>query len=795
MKRTRISDAWLLSVNGGEERQVDLPNDFCITLPRDPALTGRGFHGYFPGGFATYQKYISVPTDARHLLLDVEGAYHECTVSLNGDVLAEHHHGYTPFLVPLDPSLHRGEQNLLKLEVLSSHLSTRWYAGGGLYRDVHLWEGGEVRVEPWDLFVTTKEASEASATLDVSLGITADIDAETTVRLTIRDAAGNAVASREEPLSLRGGEKSTHTLPLTVPHPALWSDETPVLYTLEVALLARDGSPFDTAATDFGIRTITFDAEHGLRVNGRSVKLRGGCMHHTHAALGAADLEAALERQLRALRAVGFNAIRSSHNPPSETLLSLCDRLGFYLMDEAFDMWHRAKTPADYHLFFDAFWQEDIAAMVLSARNHPSVISYSIGNEIRECDGVSDGYALSRRLSDEIRKYDPTRAVTSAVCGVYESPRADAPADYATSFMRGYEDIGRGETPGVPREDSWLSRTAPFMEPFDIVGYNYKHYRYEYDHTRFPNRVIWGSETWALTFYDSWMLTEKLPYVIGDFCWTCYDSLGENGTGRSLWAREGRVDGISVEGFEWISCFQGDFDLAGFRRPQSYFREAIWRGAGDAEAKIFTTHPEHMGEGFTGTGWHWYDVHETWSFDDTYLGKPTKAEIYTTADRVLWYLNGRAVGESVPEGAIASILLPYERGTLEAALIEDGKEVRRATLRTMGEEEDITLTAERTEITADGRDLCYVTIRVTDKDGAPVPTSRAHISARVLGGELLGCFSGDPKAKDPLPSGDCDAFEGGAVAVVRTKQAGTLTLTVTALGKTHSVTLHAKDVL
>ncbi len=792
MKRTRISDAWLLSVNGGEERQVDLPNDFCITLPRDPSLTGRGFHGYFPGGFATYQKYIGVPTGARHLLLDVEGAYHECTVSLNGDVLTEHHHGYTPFLVPLDSSLRRGEQNLLKLEVLSSHLSTRWYAGGGLYRDVYLWEGGEVRVEPWDLFVTTKEASEASATLDVSVGITADVDAETTVRLTIRDAAGNAVASREEPLSLRGGEKSTHTLPLTVPHPALWSDETPVLYTLEVALLARDGSLFDTAATDFGIRTITFDAEHGLRVNGRSVKLRGGCMHHTHAALGAADLEGALERQLRALKAVGFNAIRSSHNPPSETLLSLCDRLGFYLMDEAFDMWHRAKTPADYHLFFDAFWREDIAAMVLSARNHPSVISYSVGNEIRECDGTSGGYALSRLLSDEIRKYDRTRPVTAAVCGVYESPRADAPEDYAKSFMKGYTDIGRGERPGVFGEDSWLARTEQFMEPLDIVGYNYKHYRYAYDHEKFPDRVIWGSETWALTFYDSWRLVEKYPHVIGDFCWTCYDSLGENGTGRSLWAREGRVDGISVAGYEWISCFQGDFDLAGFRRPQSYFREAIWRGAKDAVAKIFTTHPEHTGEGFTGTGWHWYDVHESWTFDDRYLGGPTKAEIYTTADAVRWYLNGRAVGESVPEGAIASILLPYERGTLEAALIVNGEEVKRATLRTTGEACDFALAAEKSEIAADNRDLCYVTVRITDGAGAPVTVSGIHLSALVTGGELLGLFSGDPKAKDPIASGECDTFDGTAVAVLRTDRAGTVTLTVKALGKEHSVSVFAK---
>ncbi len=791
MKRQRISDGWMRSVNKGAERRVDLPDDFVITLPRVPSQCD-GYAGFYPTADGVYHKYIGVSEKTRHLLLDIEGAYQEATVSWNGEVLAVHHHGYTPFLVNPDAALRRGENNLIKIEVLSSHLSTRWYAGGGLYRDVYLWEGGAVRVEPWDLFVTTREADAAHAVIDADMKILADFDGEVLAHAEILDAEGKRVAREEVCVSLSEGEKTPCRLTLEVREPALWSDGTPYLYTMKITLTSPEGEVYDTASTDFGIRTISFDAAHGFRVNGKSVKLRGGCMHHTHGALGAADFVTAVERQLRGLKAAGFNAIRSSHNPPSETLLTLCDKLGFYLMDEAFDMWRMPKSRADYHLHFDACFREDIAEMVLHARNHPSVISYSIGNEIRECDGTSGGYALSRLLSDEIRKYDRTRPVTAAVCGVYESPRADAPEDYAKSFMKGYTDIGRGERPGVFGEDSWLARTEQFMEPLDIVGYNYKHYRYAYDHEKFPDRVIWGSETWALTFYDSWRLVEKYPHVIGDFCWTCYDSLGENGTGRSLWAREGRVDGISVAGYEWISCFQGDFDLAGFRRPQSYFREAIWRGAKDAVAKIFTTHPEHTGEGFTGTGWHWYDVHESWTFDDRYLGGPTKAEIYTTADAVRWYLNGRAVGESVPEGAIASILLPYERGTLEAALIVNGEEVKRATLRTTGEACDFALAAEKSEIAADNRDLCYVTVRITDGAGAPVTVSGIHLSALVTGGELLGLFSGDPKAKDPIASGECDTFDGTAVAVLRTDRAGTVTLTVKALGKEHSVSVFAK---
>lgn len=800
MKKICISRDWTLSVNAHVKvtdayklapTKIDLPNDFCISMPRSRTADGYGCNGFFQGGSAVYEKYMKLPADTEHLILDIDGAYMQTDVSFNEELVAQHYHGYTPFLTDLTEHVRRGATNRFVIKTCAPQPSTRWYSGGGLYRDVYLWTGGRVRIEPWDMFVTTVMADEYYSEINASCLLASDRDTAAKAVLRVLDADGETVTEGEICLSVRGGEKTPFDMHLYIRAPHLWDDEHPYLYTLIAEVY--DGEELtDTHTCEFGIRTLSVSAKGGLRINGREVKLRGGCLHHTHAALGAADYPAAVERQLRQLKEAGFNAIRSAHNPPSLTMLSLCDRLGIYLMDEAFDMWREGKTPLDYHRWFEFCWDKDIAAMVLRDRNHPSVISYSIGNEIMERGGASEGAKWSRKLTDEIRKYDTTRPVTSGICGIWMSRPADAPEDYL-AYYNEKRFVGC-PVPTTDREvrEGFGKMTEAFAAPLDIVGYNYLYDIYEQDHEAYPDRVMWGSETWAITFYDSWMQTLKHPYVIGDFCWTCYDNLGENGTGRSLWARDGVVPGITVTGYDWISCFQGDFDLAGFRRPQSYYREAIFKGC-TVKPRIFTTHPTHTGEGFTGTQWHFYDVHETWTFPDEFLGKPTRAEVYTLADRVEWTLNGRAVGESTPEGAIAAILLPYERGTLKATLFKDGACVGEATLETHGEEADFTLTAERDSITADGRDLVYLPIDITDASGAPVVESTARIDVTVKGGELRGIFSGAPTpTEEPFRDAYCHAFEGHAVAVVSTKTPGTVTVTATALGKTHTVEIEAQ---
>ena len=269
-------------------------------------------------------------------------------------------------------------------------------------------------------------------------------------------------------------------------------------------------------------------------------------------------------------------------------------------------------------------------------------------------------------------------------------------------------------------------------------------------------------------------------HVLGDFTWTAYDNLGEAGTGRFAWARDGVVTGISIAEYPWRSCFQGDFDLAGFRRPQSYFRESIWRE--NCTPRIFTTHPEHYGEGFTGTRWHWYDVSSTWNFDDAYLGKPVKAEVYTDAHRVVFFLNGREVAQAVPEAGIASADILYERGELKAVSYKEDQQVGEYTLRTVGSPAKVLVEAERAELAADNRDLCYFSIRIVDGENDLVADAANELVCSCQGGELMAIFSGDPKNEDQYTSDRCHAYCGTAVAVVRTKNPGTVRLTVVSEG-------------
>lgn len=745
MIKNCISEDWEIRSPNGVTQKKDLPDDFSVSLERRADASGGGGNGYFVGGKGKYTKYFPLPDGKEHYILDIEGAYCHSEVFLNDDIIAFHNHGYTPFLVDLTEKGRRGRQNKLVITVDDLQPSTRWYSGAGLYRDVYLWSGGIVRIEPWDLFITTESVKNGKAEIKFSYTITSDIKDIVQIFGQIVSPYGDTEDFVLCADVVPGKNQAEFTVFLN--DPLLWDTENPNIYTLNTTLQIN-GETTDTCTDTFGIRTFTVDSERGFVLNGKPMKLRGGCMHHTHGALGAEDHPEAIARELCKLKSVGYNALRSSHNPPSANLLELCDKLGIILMDEAFDMWNLQKNNNDYHLWFEQSWADDIKSMVKHGRNHPCVISYSIGNEIPEKLGVSDGAKWSDKLSAEIRKYDTTRLVTSAIdFGGVVPLNYDKTVDKAIAHAQ------------------WLKLTHDFTKPLDIVGYNYLHDFYEFDHKLYPERVMWGSETWALTIYDSWKATMENNYVIGDFCWTCYDTLGESGTGRFAWARDGFIDNISLADFDWISCFQGDFDLAGYRRPQSYYREAIWMG-NQATHKIFTTHPEHFGEGFSGTRWHFYDVHETWTFDDSYLGRPVKVETYTMADEVIWYLNGKKLGISVPEKAIASITVPYEKGILSATYVKDGNEYESASLETVGEAVSL-LVNEDNYLCNGSENIFYFNISAVDEQGRIVTNCTDKIECFAENAEILGVFSGDPKAKEKLSSNVCELFEGTAVACLR----------------------------
>lgn len=781
MKKICISKDWYIKdFTSDEFKNIDLPHDYVVTAGRAADAVGGGRNGYFKTGVAKYVKYLTLDEAPGHYILNLDGAYSCARIYVNEALLAMHPHGYTPYLLDISDEVIRGGIN--KIAVITDPMmpSTRWYSGGGLYRDVFLWTGGAVRVEPWDTFITTPTASEASATVKVNYDIAADLDTQATVKATVLDANGTAVATASCTTDVCADKKTPCELTMTVKDPALWALETPTLYTLSTEITV-DGEVTDTANDTFGIRTFTMDAVNGFLLNGKPVKMRGGCIHHDHGVLGAASFPAAEARKVRNLKAAGFNALRIAHNPPSLALLEVCDREGIIVMDEAFDMWNMKKTDRDYHLFFREWYERDLSYMVLRDRNHPCVFSYSIGNEIVERDGCSDGYAWSRTLSDIVRRYDATRPVTSGVCMVARLNRQD-PTD-APEYLAQPRIFDRVGTPGKwDTYDAWCSHTPKFMEPMDIVGYNYLYKYYEKDHELYPDRVMWGSETHALHFYDDWTLTAKLPYVLGNFTWTAHDNLGEAGTGRWMWARDGVMTGLSVGPYPWRSCYQGDLDLCGYRRPQSYFREAVWLG--NTAPRIFTTHPEHYGEGFTGTTWHWYDVHETWTFGDAYIGKPVKCDVYTDADEIVFTLNGREVGKAAPVKGTATLDIPYERGTLTASAYKNGVCVSTHSLETTTAPTAITVSAERESIAADRRDLAYFQISAADAEGRLVYEYDGELQCTVTGGELMGIFSGNPCNEDDYGSNKCHAFAGRALAIVRTAEPGNIEITVHADGLT-----------
>ena len=769
MIKKLISKGWKFadfSITGMKYSDIDLPHDYSIKKPRDPK--GDMLNGYFTETCGQYIKFLKLQP-SKHYILDIDGAYSCAEVTFNEELLFLHPHGYTPCLVDLTDHVIPEIENKIKITTNPLPHSTRWYHGCGIYRDVFLWEGGEVRIEPWDLFVYSENVSERSADAVLKLAVSSDIDADVTLKLEISQKGGNVAARDELSLTVKACEKQENRAVIAIDNPALWSVDTPNLYTLK-AEIYKDGELVDTTVCDFGIRSITVNAKDGLLFNGKPMKLRGGCIHHDHGVLGAAAFPAAEERKIRKLKEAGFNSVRIAHNPPSLALLEACDKLGMIVQDEAFDIWNKRKldVTADYHIFFKEWWDRDISYMVRRERNHPSVMSYSIGNEIYEIDGTSEAAEWSRKLSDEIRKYDDTRLVTS---GIQKITLANyKPDDVDTEEYRRYME----ERFGAKDQHRINENTKSFEAPLDIIGLNYHHDLLDIFHKDNPDKVIWGSESWALTIYRDWQNVLNRSYMIGDFTWTAMDNLGEVGHGASWWARD--KDTFQKEAFPWRTCYQGDLDLCGNRLPLSHYRGAVWFE--DKAPTTFVTHPEHYGEEYFGTAWSWEDVHESWTFGEEYFGKPIRVTTYGRADRVEWFVNGKKVGEAVPKEARAEINTVYEPGELLTVSYKDGKEYSRQIIKTTGKAARVEITPEACEFIADNRDLCYFNISVTDADGALCVHSEAEIAVTVTGAELLGVFSGNPISDDKFYENTCHVYKGRALAVLRSDTPGKVTISV-----------------
>jgi beta-galactosidase len=757
---------------------VTLPHDATLREQRDPSLGSAS--GYFPGGVYEYRKTFAVPDEYRDrcVLLEFEGVYRSAMVYVNSSLAGQWATGYTGFAVALDTFLTYGADNEVRV-IARSHSDSRWYAGAGIHRPVHLVVGPLTHIALDGVVVTTKDADDQAAVVEVATTVENHGRALATLEVVteLRDGDGAVVATGSSPVSVLPGEPTVVRQRLLVWDPALWSPDSPALYTASVSL--ADG--LDDDVVTFGIRTLSLDPQRGLRINGEPVLLRGTCIHSDNGVLGAAAIDRADERRVQLLKDAGFNAIRSAHNPISRATLDACDRFGVLVMDELTDMWTESKSDFDAALDFPTWWERDVEAMVGKDRNHPSVVFYSIGNEIPEV-ASPHGALWSRRLAEKIRSLDGTRFVTNGINGMLAVlDEAKPPVDIdggintmLTDMATFMTELGASELVG--------RRTAESFDVLDAAGMNYMDARYEADRERFPNRVIVGSETFPNQIDRLWRLVLDNSHVIGDFTWTGWDYLGEAGVGRTAQADDPTAGQFGAP-YPWLLAHVGDIDITGHRRPASYYREVVFGLRSDPYIAVLR--PERHGRKLSATPWAWTDTVGSWSWAGA-EGQAVTVEVYSDADEVELLLDGVSLGTE-PAGEKnrfrAEFEVTYTPGELVAVARTAGEETGQFALRSATGPVALAAVTDRTEIRADDTDLAYVTVTLEDADGTVALGVDRQVTVSVDGpGVLAGFGSAAPATEESYLDDVHTTFDARALAVVRPTDAGTITVTATAPG-------------
>jgi beta-galactosidase len=800
MRRTPFNDGWTfrpkvdrfaeLSGAGAEWEPVTLPHDAVIGTDRSPDAGPAT--GYFPGGAWEYRRTLERGAEGSvTTMLELEGVYRDAVVTVNGSVAGHRPSGYSGFVVPLDHLLTVGE-NEVKVEA-TAHADSRWYSGGGIYRNVWLLEAGPVHLMPDHLEVLTPEVDDAGAVVTVTAVVRnrGAVRADAVVHAEVLDADGTVVASQASPVTVFPGATVTARQRLFVAGPRRWGPDDPCLYSCRATL--REGDEVvDEDRTTFGIRTLALDPRQGLRINGEPVLLRGACVHHDNGPIGAATLDRAEARRVELLKDAGFNAIRSAHNPLSRAMLDACDRLGVLVMDETFDIWAQTKSADDYSLRFDDWWEADVEAMVRKDVNHPSVILYCIGNEIPD-GSTATGLQRSRALAEKVRSLDPTRFVTQAVTGmlvagsaIFEQIRevaASRNVDEETGVNTAALNLGElmDEAMQAPVVGE---NTEEAFAHLDAAGYNYMFTRFEMDGERYPNRVIVATETHPGTVDRGWAGVTGNAHVIGDFTWTGWDYLGEAAIGRIAYGDGANAMGMSAfhGDYPWLAAWCGDLDITGHRRPQSYYREIVFGLRTDPYVAVLR--PEHHGKQVEhASPWAWSDVVSSWSWAGD-EGKPVVVEVYADADEVELLVNGGSLGRQPagPDHRFKALFdTSYEPGELEAVAWRAGAEIGRLILRSADGPVRLEAHADRTEISADPSDLAFVEVSLVDEAGTVVITADRLITVGVEGsGVLQGLASARPATEEPYTGSTCTTFDGRALAVIRPTGTGTITVRVTA---------------
>jgi beta-galactosidase len=702
--------------------------------PFNPRSPGRQDNGYLDGGVGWYRKTFTLPAPARgrRVALEFEGVYMNSEVWLNGQSLGKRPYGYSTFEYDVTSVVRPGGANVVAVRVLVQQPSTRWYSGAGIYRHVWLTTMDPVHITRSSLVATTSDIRDEFARVQIRSELTNDtgVDTTVTVEMTIHDATGRVVARMNEDKAVPPFGTKPFSLDLDVLRPHRWSIDDPYLYRVE-STVRVDGRTIDQERIPLGIRTAEFTVDNGFLLNGRRVPLQGVCLHHDLGALGAAAFDRGIERQLEIMKSMGVNAIRTSHNPPAPALLDAADRLGFVVMDETFDEWKQNKTRFGYGQFFDEWSERDTRDLIRRDRNHPSVVMWSIGNEIPEQRSAENGEKMAARLAAFVHEEDPTRPVVSAM--------NDPAQALETGFAKPLDLIGLnyslgvyGKVQGIGKilasetSSNYSSRDQYNLllrdDTVEIVKQVDNHCTsYDLDYPR-----------WGNTAETEFQALKKAPWMAGEFVWTGFDYIGE------------------PTPFAWPnrSSSFGIVDLAGFPKDRFYLYQSQWRR-------------EPM-------------VHllPHWNWPDEFKGKPIPVWAYTNAESVELFLNDRSLGKRTWDGVVETHLswqVPYEPGRLRAVASRGGKVVAEDVVETTGPAVRIELKADRPTIRADGQDLSFVTVRLLDSRGRLVRAGANHpLKFSVSGaGTLAGLDNGDPTNHESFKGTEHRAFNGLALAIVR----------------------------
>lgn len=803
--RIAFNDGWLIRTpvgpfqavmgGGAEPSPVTLPHDAMRDMERRADAPSGAGSGYSPSAAWTYLKHFAVPESwlGSWIAMEIDGAASRSMVYVNGAMVSSRPNGYARFIVEIGPHLNYGATNEVRVEV-RTHKDSRWYSGAGLYRGVRLIVAGGVHIAAEGVRISTPDVDDELATVEVATRVANETQLVRTVRVAtaLVDPDGETVGTEVSPVTVNPGDTMTLRQRIFVRTPQRWSVESPTLYTANVRM--SDGElELDAQAIDFGIRTLQVDPVRGLRINGETVKLRGTCVHHDNGPLGAVSLPRAEERKMQKLKDAGFNAIRTAHNPASQALLDACDRVGMLVMNEAFDMWEHEKSEYDYAHDFTTWWERDIEAMVDGSFNHPSVIMYSIGNEIIEL-GKPSGAVLNRRIAEKVRACDATRPVTNGL-NTFLMVDAGPIIEKAGGLNLLMGGDASNIFNGIAASPEVSAAVEEIATPLDITGYNYAEARYAMDAETHPNRVLVGSETFPTTIAANWREVMKHSHVLGDFTWTGWDYLGEAGIGGAAYDEDEGVSRSFAREFPFLTAYCGDIDITGFRRPASYYREIVFGLR--TEPYIAVQRPErHDHTRITVNAWGWSDSVASWSWAG-FEGKPIVVEVYADADEVELLLDGKAIGRSAvgsKRDLVVEFDTVYAPGTLVAVAYRAGAEVGRTTLTTADASVDLRMTADSDTISTDGQDLVYVELALADAAGTVPCNADAEITLTIDGpGVLAGFCSANPMTAERFDASTRTTFDGRALAIVRATGEGEIVLTASAAGHTsQSLTITAE---